>query len=261
MTSAATLRRPGVVRRAAAGAWHVPAGFLFLFKNPPLWALALLPAILACGLALIGLVSAWYVLPRMDAAFAPTSEQVGDVLSLGASIVLGMLTLTTGLMLGLGLALVLTAPLLDLLSQRTERRVRGFTVDEGRGLSFEVAQSLKGAFVFALAVPLAFLIGLIPFAGPPLALLWGAHALVFQLTDGPLARRGLDFAQKQAFHRQWRAESLGFGLIGLLTLLVPVANLLLAPALTVGATRLVLDLDEASGLQAVGQDERASREV
>ena len=261
MSSAATLKRPGVVRRAAAGAWHVPAGFLFLFKNPPLWGLALLPAILACGLALTGLVSAWYVLPRMDAAFAPSSQQVGDVLSLGASIVLGMLTLTTGLMLGLGLALVLTAPLLDLLSQRTERRVRGFTVDEGRGLSFEVAQSLKGAFVFALAVPLAFLIGLIPFAGPPLALLWGAHALVFQLTDGPLARRGLGFGQKQAFHRQWRAESLGFGLLGLLTLLVPVANLLLAPALTVGATRLVLELDEASGLQAVGQDERPSREV
>ena len=58
----------------------------------------------------------------------------------------------SALMLGVGLALVLTAPLLDLLSQRTERRVRGFTVDEGRGLHFELVQSLKGALFFALAV-------------------------------------------------------------------------------------------------------------
>ena len=261
MSTAAFLERPGFLRRAAAGAWHVPAGFVFLFKNPSLWGLALLPAVLACGLALLGLGSAWYVLPRMDAAFAPSPEQVGDALSLGASVAVGLLALAAGLMLGLGLALLLTAPLLDLLSQRTELRARGFKVDEGRGLRFEVAQSLKGAFFFALAVPLAFLIGLVPFAGPPLAFLWGGYALSFQLTDGPLARRGLGFGQKVAYHRQWNAESVGFGLLGLLALLVPVANLLLAPALTVGATRLVLELDEASGHKPVGQHERAPRQV
>ena len=261
MILAASLKRPGVLRRAAAGAWHVPAGFVFLLKNPPLWTLALLPAVLACGLALTGLVSGWYFLPRMDAALAPSPERVGDVLSLGASVALGLLTLTAGLMLGLGLALLLTAPLLDLLSQRTELRARGLTANEGRGLRFEVAQSLKGAFFFAVAVPLAFLIGLIPFAGPPLALLWGGYALAFQLTDGPLTRRGLGFGQKVSYHRQWSAELVGFGLLGLVALLVPFANLLLAPALTVGATRLVLELDDASGHEPVGQQERASRQV
>ena len=261
MSPAPSFERPGFLRRAAAGAWHVPAGFVFLLKNPPLWGLALLPALLACGLALTGLVLGWYVLPRLDAALAPSPQQVGDVLSLGASVALGLLTLTTGLMLGLGLALVLTAPLLDLLSQRTERRVRGFTVDEGRGLRFEVAQSVTSALFFAFAVPVAFLIGLIPFAGPPLALFWGAYALAFQLTDGPLARRGLGFGQKVSYHRQWSAESVGFGLLGLVALLVPFANLLLAPALTVGATRLVLDLDDGSGQKTVGQHEGAARQV
>lgn len=260
MDNAVPLERPGLVRRTAAGAWHVPAGFVFLLSNPPLWWLALLPSILACGLALTGLLSGWYVLTRMDAAFAPTPEQVGDVLALGASVAVGILTLAAGLMLGLGLALLLTAPLLDLLSQRTERRVRGFKVDEGRGLKFEVAQSLKGALFFAIAVPVAFLIGLIPFVGPPAALVWGAYALAFQLTDGPLARRGLAFGEKVFYHRRWSAESLGFGLLGLLALLVPIANLLLVPALTVGATRLVLELDEAGG-QPIGQQERPPRQV
>src|SRR5262245_45887901 len=262
MTSVTGQGRPGLLRRFAAGAWHVPAGFLFLLRNPPLWPLAALPALLASGLALLGVVSAWYVLPRMDAAFAPSPGQVGDALALLASVVLGMLTLATGLMLGVGLALVLTAPLLDLLSQRTERRVRGFTVDEGRGLRFELVQSLKGALFFSLAVPLAFLLGLIPFVGPPLAVLWGAWALTFQLTDGPLTRRGFDFTRKRAFHSLWGAEAIGFGLLGLLALLVPFANLLLAPALTVGATRLVLELSEVSGgLEAVGQEEGPPRQV
>ena len=39
--------RPGIFRRAAAGAWHVPAGFALLARAPRLWPLALLPAFLA----------------------------------------------------------------------------------------------------------------------------------------------------------------------------------------------------------------------
>jgi CysZ protein len=161
-------------------------------------------------------------------------------------------------MLGLGLAFLLTAPILDLLSQRAERRAQGFTVNEGKGLRFEVVQSLRGALFFALAAPVAFLVGLVPFTGPPLATLWGAFALAFQFTDGPLTRRGLRFGEKRRWHRSWAAESLGFGLAGLLALLVPFANLLLAPSLAVGATRLVLELG-SSGEAPVREDEAAPR--
>ena len=49
---------------------------------------------------------------------------MGDVLSLLASITLGLVTLVSGVMLGIALAFVLTAPLLDLLSQSTEARLR-----------------------------------------------------------------------------------------------------------------------------------------
>ena len=105
---------------------------------------------------------------------------------------------------------------------------------------------MRGALFFAAAVPVAFLIGLVPFVGPPLATLWGAFALAFQFTDGPLTRRGRDFGEKLRWHREWGPEAIGFGLAGLLAVLVPFANLLVAPALTVGAARLVLDLGGAA---------------
>jgi uncharacterized protein involved in cysteine biosynthesis len=54
----------------------------------------------------------------------------------------------------------------------------------------------------------------------------------------------MGFGARRAWHRKWRPESLGFGLVGLVTLIVPFANLLLAPALAVGGTLLVLELEE-----------------
>jgi uncharacterized protein involved in cysteine biosynthesis len=66
-----------------------------------------------------------------------------------------------------------------------------------------------------------FILSLIPIVGPPLGLLWGSYALAFQQTDAALARRGLDFGERRAWHRYWKLESMGFGITGLLTLIVP----------------------------------------
>ena len=64
------------------------------------------------------------------------------------------------------------------------------------------------------------------------------------MTDPALTRRGLSFREKRRWHRAWRAESMGFGLAGMVGLLVPFANLLLGPALVAGGTLLVLDLED-----------------
>ena len=262
MTAAAP-SRPGLLRRVAAGAWHVPAGFAFLLRHPPLWPLAVLPAVLTAALLFAGLVLSWYFVPRIEDALAPSPARVGDFLALTASVALGLMTLATGAMLGFALGLVLAGPVLDRLSERTERLAGddGAAPPLGRGIRFEAVQSLQAALFFALAVPLAFLVGLVPLVGPVLATIWGGFALGFQLTDGPLARRGLAFAAKLGWHSRWRPETLGFGLLGLLTLLVPLANLLMAPALVVGATRLVLELRGLEGEEAVGHDERVAGPV
>ena len=241
----------------------MPAGFGFLLKNPPLWPLAALPAVLTVVLIVIGLVASWYLAPTVEAALAPSRDKVGDLLALLAWLTLAMVTFVAGMLLGFALALILTAPILDLLSRRVERRTLGEAKDISRGLRFEVVESLRGAFYFALALPFAFLIGLLPVIGPPLAALWAASTLAFQLTDGALSRRGFDFASKRRWHAHWRAEMLGFGLLCLVALLVPFANLIVGPALMVGATRLVGELgpDPGPPLPVPRGSKRAGGEV
>jgi len=150
--------------------------------------------------------------------------------------------LITALALGLAAALLLAAPVLDRLSKEAERADSGASADVGLGLTWEVKESLRSALYFVAAAPVVFVIGLVPLAGPPLAALWAARALSFQLTEPSLMRRGLGFAERRTWHREWWPESMGFGLLALAVLIVPCANFALVPALVVGATRLVVEL-------------------
>ncbi len=241
---ALTVARPGFVRRGAAGAWHVPAGFGFLLRRPGLWALALLPACLAVLLMASGAILGVYLVPAMELLFAPTPGKTPEWLELPASLLLWTATVGGGIFLGLGIALLLSAPLLERLSRRVEERATGRTPDLGRGLRWELMQSLRGSLYFLAAAPGVFLLGLIPVVGPFLSVLWGARAVAFQMTDPILTRRGRSFAEKRRWHREWLFESEGFGLTGMVGLLVPFANFVLGPALVTGGTLLVLDLEK-----------------
>jgi len=245
-TSVASARRPGIVLRAFAGAWHVGAGFAFLVRRPGLWPLAALPVVLAVLLMAVGAIGGLYLVPNAESAFAPAPGKAPEWIELPVSLLLWTAVVGGGIFLGLGVALLLTAPLLELLSRRVEQRVRGAASDSGRGLRFELLQSLRGALYFVVAAPGVFLLGLIPVVGPFLSLLWGARAIAFQMTDPALTRRGLSFADKRRWHREWLAESFGFGLAGMVSLFVPLANLLLGPALVTGGTLLVIDLEEVT---------------
>lgn len=236
--------RPGPLWRALAGAFHVPAGIAFLVRAPRLWLLAALPAGLTAVLLVFGLLAGLFAVPFVDELIAPQREERGLLALLFAAAIWGGLPVA-GLLLGLALALLLASPILERLSWAVERHVLGQAIDARQGgLAWEVSQSLRGALYFAARTPGFFLVSLVPFVGPVLGALWGAHALAFQMTEPPLQRQGLDFWARRMWHRRYRAESLGFGLAGLVTLFLPLANLLLVPALAVGATRLVLELQE-----------------
>jgi CysZ protein len=230
--------------RAAAGAWHVIAGFGFLLRRPRLWPLAALPAMLAAIGVVVGFFVALFAIPWLEQALLPGRGKVTAAVSFVLYLALLLGTLAAGVITGLALAMLLTAPVLEQLSRRVEAHVRVDVIEPPGGWKWEVTQSVKGALYFLAAAPGILLLSLIPLVGPPLGLLWGAHALALQQTDVPLARRGMDFRTRRAWHRKWRAESLGFGLAGLVTLMVPFANFLLAPALAVGGTLLVLELEE-----------------
>jgi CysZ protein len=244
MTEPPVPRRPSLPIRAAAGAWHVPAGFGFLLRRPGLWPFAILPVVIAIVLVFIGLVVALFVGARIAGQVAPQAGSVPVWVELLVSLLLWTAILGSGAFLGLGLALALTSPSLDLLSSHVEARVRGRAAKSGRGTGWEALQALRGSLYFLAAAPGVFLLGLVPAVGPFLAVAWGSWALALQMTDPALSRRGMSFAQKRRWHRSWRAESVGFGMAGMVALLVPVANLILAPALVAGGTLLVLDLED-----------------
>ncbi len=250
--SAAALPRrlPGVVRRAAAGAWHVPSGFVFLLRHPSLWPLAALPAVLALALVAIGAVGGVYLIPRVENAFAPRAGAWPEWVELPVSLLLWTATIGSGAFLGLGIALLLVAPLLDQLSRRVEAKALGRVQDASPGLGAEIRQSLRAGFYFILAAPFLFVLGLIPVVGPFLSVMLGARAVAMQMTDFALTRHGAAIAEKLAWHRRWLPESQGFGLAGMLGLLVPFANVLIGPSLVTGATLLVLDIEEVEGSPA-----------
>jgi CysZ protein len=236
--------RPGIFRRAAAGAWHVPAGFVFIFKTPAMWPLAILPALLAVTCVLGGLFLGLFAIPQLEKVLVPGEGKIAERLGFLLTLALWVGAAAAGMILGLAVALLLSAPILERISRMVEARVRGEAVEHSRSLGWEMFQAFKGSMYFLLSAPVVLLLSLIPLVGPLAGTLWGAHALAFQQTDVPLARRGRDFRARRAWHRRYRAESIGFGLAGLVTLIVPLANLLIGPALAVGGTLLVIEFEE-----------------
>ncbi|MET0555223.1 MAG: EI24 domain-containing protein, partial [Vicinamibacteria bacterium] len=227
-------------------AWHVFSGLWFLLRNPGLWPLAALPALLAAGGILLGVVLGAFSIRWFEESVLPTQGSMSPIASLLLTLAFWAGAMAAGILAGLALALMLASPVLDLLSRRVEERQNGGAPAVGAGLRWEILEAAKGIGYFLAAAPVVLIVSLIPLVGAPIALLWGSHALALQQTDPALTRRGLAFKARRGWHKRYRAESLGFGVAGWALLLIPFANLLLLPALTVGATRLVMELEPAA---------------
>jgi uncharacterized protein involved in cysteine biosynthesis len=225
----------------------MPAGFVFLLRHPSLWPLAALPALLALVLLAAGAGAGVFLIPRVETAFAPEPGAWPEWVELPVSLLLWTATIGAGAFLGLGVALLLAAPLLDQLSRRVEAKARGRVVDSGASLASEIRQALRAGITFILAAPVVFALGLVPLIGPFLSVMLGARAVAMQMTDFALARHGASVKERVDWHRRWLPESQGFGLAGMLGMLVPFANVLIAPSLVTGATLLVLDIEEIEG--------------
>lgn len=236
--------RPHPVRRVAAGAWHTFSGVWFLVRHPSLWPLAVLPAALAVGGIVGGALLGTFSAGWLESKVLPAQGRMSAVASLLLTMAYWSGAMAAGVLVGLGIALLLASPALDALSRRVEERQNGGLPAAGAGLRWELTESAKATLYFLAAAPIVLLLSLVPVVGAPLGLLWGGHALALQQSDPALTRRGKSFTERRRWHGRFRFESLGFGAAGLILLLVPFANLLLVPALTVGATRLVMELDD-----------------
>jgi uncharacterized protein involved in cysteine biosynthesis len=246
--------RPGLVLRAAAGAWHVPAGLGLLLQNRSLWSLSILPTAVAAVLLNLGLVAGAFLAPQIETRLAPSQAHLPAVLGLALTLSLwfGVVVATTAL--GLALALLVTAPLLERLSRKVEAQLGGRGAVRVPSERWSFIFSMRSGLVFVGAATLALGLAIVPLVGPILSAALSAPLLAYQAIDPALTRRDFRFGQKKSWHLRWRGEVVGFGLAALVALLVPLVNAFLPPALAVGATRLVLDLDtlDADGGQAKG---------
>jgi uncharacterized protein involved in cysteine biosynthesis len=232
--------RPGCVRRMAAGAWHLPAGALFLLRHASLWPVAALPALVGMVTLLLGAALALLGLGAIEQAMAPLYAHLPHDLSFALALTLWTATLVTGTVAGLGVGILLTAPLLDHLSLRTEVLLRGSATNRTPGRRWEVWRPLRTSLLLVGGTPLSLALGVLPLIGLPLQLAWIAQVLATQQSEGPLTRCGLDPVARQQWRREWRWECLGFGMAGFLAILVP---FVVIPSLATGMACLVLEIE------------------
>ena len=229
------------VVRFLAGVSYIPGGVVFLLRNPRLWPVAISPLIVAAILLMIGIFSGAFWAGRVEQSLFGGSLRASPAW-FSFVVVTGLWagSLAAGAIIALAVAFALLGPLFEKLSQRVEE-LSGLAVRGSKGLHWELVQSVKTAAYFALSAPIAILLGLIPFLGPILALGFTGHRVAFQSTDSVLLRRGMDFLERQAFHRRFRPETVGFGVASVL--LFPLMTVLAVPVFVVAATRLVNDLE------------------
>lgn len=251
-----------------SGVWLLAEGMGLLRRERSLWLLASIPV----GLAVLALATAtslfWLELDTVHAAFdalLPTLEVtawwswlwVGPARA-GVFILswLGVLvSFALSLVAALLVANLLSAPVLDLLSQRVERLVRGFVEGEqAEGKSsfvLEIAKSFAAelqrlAFLASLWIVLSFLGFIVPggqiVTGPLLV----AITILFLPLDYAgfaLDRRGVSFGGRRRWLRRHLLMMSGFGGVAFLACLVPGLNLIAMPTLVTAGTLLVLRTD------------------
>jgi CysZ protein len=238
------------VARAAAGAWHVPAGLAFLATNRNLWPLAILPVLLAAVLVGLGAVGGLFLAPIIESRFAPSPTQLSAGLGLVLTLSLWAGIVFAAMTVGLALTLLLSAPMLERLSRKVEAQVGGRGAGRVPSERWEIGPALRAGAIFLTASLLALALALVPLVGPFLSLALAAPLLCYQAMDPTLRRRGFGMEQERHWLWRWRGEAAGFGLAALLALLIPGVSALLPPALAIGAARLVLDLEGVEAEQA-----------
>jgi len=234
-------RRPAFVRRLAAGAWHLPHALMVFVRTPSYWGLGLPAALLAGFFVYLGAVGGAFLVPKVEPFLAPASGSVAPWLDIAFTLTLWLGGLGSGALLGFACGLALVAPLLDLLSRRRDAGVPPEHLPGRRRL---VLESMRGSLVLLGISALAIPASLAPLTGPFLGVVLAAALLGARGMASALVRRGLGFRARLAWFRTWLTETAGLGFAALVVLLVPGLNLLLAPALWIGGTDLVRDIDE-----------------
>ncbi len=247
-------------------------GIAFLARHRSLWTWAALPAAVNIGVfaatlgvflyffgTLYSLTTGWMypAAPDFWLAWAWVVPLRVFAWSIGVMLLLAALLILYGAFLALGL--VIAAPFLALLSQRVEGLVTGKQGPEATSWKAALAtvfESMMDEFrkiaFFAGVQLLLWVLGLVlPFLAPitvTVAMLCTLVFLPLEYAGFAMDSRHLRFAQRRALVWRHRWLMLGFGASASLSLLLPLLNFVCMPALVVGGTLMLLQLDAPAEL-------------
>src|SRR6266542_1470498 len=163
-------------------------GIAFIARRG-LWGYLVLPLVLNAGLAAL---SVWL-------GFRLVREKLGPEWLASSPAVAGIIVIVlaglAGLLFFVVLQPVVGAPFVDLLSEKTERVLRGHVPSVGfvRSAALAVFHGLLKAVLYGFALAVVLLLGAISGVGGGLGVALYAIFLAFDGFDYPLSRRGVPF--------------------------------------------------------------------
>lgn len=249
-------------KQFAVGTRYAFAGFHYLWQHPRLISYALLPMLvqLAVLVALLsyfgshfgdffrwlsGWVQVWHV-QTPDTFWLKTI----NFFLWGFTELFRILVFVIGLIFvsiaGFVVGMILTSPLNDLLSEKTEATIR--TPQTAPFTLSYLWHLIRGEFlksIFLILIPISILIlNLIPVIGTiiyvVLSALFGMWAMGIAYIDYPASRTQLGFRGRFSFYWRHFATISGFGII----FFIPFFNFIFSSPLVVGSTLLYLRLTE-----------------
>ncbi len=244
----------GWVRLLIAGFGYPFRGLRFLKREPMLLPLAVMPAVLNLGLALIGVVVAFFNAPgllgwlwqRPEAVDLWSACLVG--LWVFVMVVLALVMGSIWLALVYAVAGLVATPFTDYLTEQVELKVLGLEGQDFRlarflrDISWSVAHSVLNVIAWICVMGPLLLLNLVPGIG---SLVYGALAgtatayfLAREMHDGCMTRRRLPWLGKQRLVMKQLPLMLGFGFGTMVLFWIPGLNLVMLPVAHVGGALL-----------------------
>jgi CysZ protein len=234
----------------SAGIRSFLAGFGMWRSRPRLMALALLPAlgvlVVMVGLLswlgtwLVGLIPGWTGFAEQWPGWAAGLLRFAMASGITLALALVLIVTYTSITLAVG------DPLYARISTATDELLGGPVPDQSAGWRTWMGDALRLALHGLLGGLGIALIGLVPGVGTLVSVVAGfllsSWLLATGLTAGALERRGLDRLARARLRRRFPWRVLGFGVVAQALFLIPGGAVVMMPAASSGATRLVRSL-------------------
>ena len=215
-------------------------------RNPRMWLLGMIPAVLSATLFAVVLGLLFYFVGDIAGWLTGFAEDWPDGARQAARLVAAVALVVSASLLTVltftAVTLLIGDPFYERISELVENRHGGVPDAEGTRWWLNVWDSLRLiGFSVLVGIPL-FAAGFIPVVGqfvvPVIGALFGGWVLALELVGVPFSRRGMRLGDRRRALRRHRPLAIGFGAVVFVCFLIPLGAILLMPAAVAGGALL-----------------------